>query len=207
MVNQVAVYLNNSGKTADINEAGFIRVYLKECGEWKVIRELPFKIDRTKGMKVIRSEIIKTVEILDQCKIFVAKSVSGLTYTVLDNMGFTIWEIPDEPSKFLQYVLDKEEKEEMLANIPATNETNTIAPIETDKEGYYYLNLKELQENRATITSKQALQPFLNKGSFNELKVTCSHVPGWMERELERMDFKFKIFKDNPTEYNVVISH
>lgn len=207
MVNQVAVYLNNSGTTADTNEPGFIRVYLKECGEWKVIRELPFKIDKTKGMKVIRSEIIKIIEILDECKIFVAKAVSGLTYTVLDNMGFTVWEIPYEPSRFLQYVLDKEEKEEMMVNIPATNEINTVAPKETDKQGYYYLNLKELQENRATITSKQALQPFLNKGSFHELKVTCSHVPGWMERELGRMDLKFKISKDSPTEYNVVISH
>ncbi|MFT8315572.1 MAG: Fe-only nitrogenase accessory protein AnfO [Clostridium sp.] len=207
MVNQVAVYLNNSGKTEDINEYGFIRLYLKEYGEWKVIRELPFKIDIKKGMKAVRSEITKTVELLGECKIFVAKKVSGLAYTVLDNMRFTVWEISDDPSEFLQYVLDNKEKEEMLANSPVINEVETIAPAETDKEGCYYLNLKELQENRATITSKQALQPFLKKGIFNELNVVCSHIPGWMEKELRSLDLKFEISKSNPTEYSVLISH
>lgn len=206
MSKEIAVYLNSFGQTAELNESGHIEVFLKKQGQWNVIKEVPFKIESAKGMKEIRSEIIKIAEVLDTCKIFVAKKITGLAYTVLEKMEFNNWEMDGEPHEFLEYVLNNEEEDEASTLLTSCESVNVIEPVESDEKGYYTLDLKELQERNLGITSKQALQPFLNNVVFYELEVTCTHIPGWLERELDRLHLNSQILKSSPNDFKVTIS-
>lgn len=210
MFEEIAVYINSLGQTAKLNESGVVKVFSRNQNEWSVIRELPFKINSAGGIKAVRSDVLNIAKALDKCKVFVAREISGLTYTVLDTLGFSTWEMDGSPNEFLEYVLDKEKEEaeqiKLIKSEKSCDKKEIIAPVESNEKGCFILNLKELQESNTSVTSKQALQPFLNNGIFYELKVTCNHIPGWLERELIRLNLNFEILKASPTDYIVTIS-
>lgn len=80
-------------------------------------------------------------------------------------------------------------------------------PIEAEEEGRYYLNLIKLQVNKAAVSSKQALLPFLRGRNFKKLSVICNHIPPWLEGEIKNLKMKMDIERKTQKEYEVVISN
>lgn len=209
MLKEIAVYVNNIGEVTDFNKAGIIKVFSKYKNQWIISRELPFEFHSTKEKSDLSLDVLNIAEALENCRIFVAREFSDLAHKVLDSMGFSTWKMDSDPSNFLEYVFEKEvEEAEAIRLMDYSNTINkkqNISPIEIDDNGNYILNMKELQEHNTGVTTKQALRPFLNNENFNELIVTCSHIPYWLEKEIEKLNLSFRFSETGPSDYIIVI--
>ncbi|AKL96289.1 Fe-only nitrogenase accessory protein AnfO [Clostridium aceticum] len=200
MSKEIACFLNDNNHTSVLLETGCIRVYKKVEGQWEIVKEFPFGIDYTKGMIGVRQSLTEMMKSLgDSCKIFAAREITGLIYTVLDAEGFTLWELEGHPEIFLDVILEKEEE------VNDSEEEEAPMPIEGEKKGYYFMNLKKLQQSSTGVTSKQVLLPFLRKNSFYELKVICAHIPKWFEGEFQKLNLKADVNQEEDGNYHVTV--
>jgi len=210
MLKEIAVYVNSLGEVANFNEAGIIKVFSKDKNEWKIARELQFKFYSTEEKSDLSLNALNIAEALENCKIFVAREFSDLAHIMLDTMGFSTWKMEGNPSGFLEYLLEKEEEEaeeiRLMDSSNFSDKKQNISPIEIGNDGYYILNLKELQEHNTGITSKQALKPFLNNKNFTEIIITCTHIPNWIGREVENLNLNYQFTKTGQNDYVIVIN-
>lgn len=210
MDNRIAVFLNDKDETTSFTEEGIIKIYFKEKTKWQIYKESLFSMDKCNGIKSVRESLFNLIGILEECRIFVASEIIGLPYNILDSKGFDLWEIDGVPEDFLDYVLEESLKEK-LSNEEQEKSKQLLQaevidkPIETDKKGCFYLNLKNLQETKSGVSSKQALLPFLTNYTFSELELLCSHVPPWIENFVKEFHFKLDTVKIKSNEYKVVI--
>lgn len=202
---KMAVVLNGSGGTETIHEGSIIRIYSKEKDNWQVIKEFPFTLRGLMVLKAIRENMLNLIEMLGECKIIVAKELNGVPNSILDMSGFTIVEVAGKPDDFLDDVLERIEEHEVSLILAAKEKEANTKPVSLKDDGYYYINLKELQNKDSGITSKQALLPFLNNTSFYELEIICSHEPRWLEEELKRLNMKSVITMVDANEYKIVV--
>lgn len=200
---EIAVFLNHKGETATFNENGVVRVYLKDEKQWKVINELPFGINHLKSLKEIREAIMKMADGLNKCRVFVAATMIGIPYTILESMGFNLWKIEGAPIEFLDHVLENEEQE-IVNKLNKSNKTIPM-PIKNDENGNYHIDLKIILESNEMVTSKQILLPFFNNTKFKELQIRCGHVPKWFEEEFKKLGFTWDIENINKNELNIKV--
>lgn len=211
MKKEIALYVNSLGQIADFNKSGFIRIFIKDNSKWKLKKETEFEFSSVTKTDNQRLDAVKIWEALNDCKVLVAKEIPELIYMLLDDVGVSIWKMEGEQYETLEYVFEKEMEEEEEIKIinkgKIYNEEESFLPKEIGNSGYYTLNLKKLQEDNIGITTKQVLKPFLLKNKFNELVVTCSHIPFWLESELERLNLNFESSKTGENDYILIINH
>jgi len=207
MDKEIAVFVNESGKTASMYEDGSVKVFSKVDDNWKVNREVTFFLDASNGIKEVRKNVIDLVKFLDKCKIFIGKEVSGQLYNVLDMNGVSICENEGVSEEFLDYLIEEEEKYKEMGSLKNHEEDVLPYPISENEDGNYSINLKLLSINKPNVTSKQALIPFLNNEKFYQLEVICGHVPRWFEIELDKLNLKYEVIKESETQYKVIIYH
>lgn len=211
MKKEIALYVNSLGEIADFNKSGFIRIFIKDNSKWKLKKETEFEFSSVMKTDNQSLDAVKIWEALNDCKVLVAKEIPELIYMLLDDVGVSIWKMEGEQYETLEYVFEKEMEEEEEIKIinkgKIYNEEESFLPKEIGNSGYYTLNLKKLQEDNIGITTKQVLKPFLLKNKFNELVVTCSHIPFWLESELERLNLNFESSKTGENDYILIINH
>lgn len=204
MAKEIAVFVDEKGKTASFVERGKIIVYQKKRGLWQVSREKDFALDNHLGMSGLRKSMAEALSFLDNCKVFVALSVVGLPYFELEKASCSVWEFDGLALDLLDYVLAKEEENHVIVEnkgqTPAIPEPLEVSP------GSYQISLKDIQRNNSGITSKQALLPFLRWGKFYSLEVLCDHIPPWLEAELLAGKFIGDVQKISKDETRVTIS-
>ncbi len=180
MAFDIAVYLNERGETAGLDEPGKLVVHRKRQGIWKECREKEFSPAEMPGMSGLRRMMSEMLDFMGECRVFVGQTVTGIPYFELEKSGCTVWEMPGLPVTWLDYIQEQEESEQWLE----TKVPLTVVPVpEEVGEGRFRISIKEIQDSGGGITSKQVLQPFLRRGQFYELEVLCSHVPPWLEAE------------------------
>lgn len=64
-------------------------------------------------------------------------------------------------------------------------------PIKNGDDGSYYIDLRIITENNEKVTSKQVLLPFFYNTIFEELELTCDHIPPWFDVELKQLNLKY----------------
>ena len=64
--------------------------------------------------------------------------------------------------------------------------------IQKIKDGYYFINLRKIQEHNINLTSKGILLPFFKTTVFYQLEIICGHIPPWFEAEGKRLNLKFE---------------
>lgn len=211
MIKEIAMYVNNLGEITDLNRAGFIKIFSKDNDKWNSINEIPFEFHTVKEREDIRLDTLNISEALKNCKVFVAAEIPDLIHMMLDGIGVSTWKMDGNQNEILDYVLEKEEEEaEEIKFIGASkfsDKKQSIFPIKIGCNGNYILNLKELQERNTGITTKQVLKPFLKDNNFTELILNCSHIPCWLEVELERLNLSFECSKTGRNDYIVIINH
>ncbi|AIF49602.1 Fe-only nitrogenase accessory AnfO family protein [Pelosinus sp. UFO1] len=202
MAEHIAVCMNDNGVTSSLYDASAIVIYQKELGNWDILREKKFSLDKQGGMVGMRRQMAELIPFLEQCKVFVGESVVGVPYFELEKMQCSIWEFEGEPLSFLDYVLEQEESKAQENAVQGSN----AVPVPVEREnGVYYISIKEIQENSGGITSKQVLLPFLRQGKFYSLEVLCNHIPPWLEAELSVGNLIGRVEKLAPTETHVYI--
>lgn len=203
MAFDIAVYVDGNGETASLNRPGKLVLYRKRQGRWKVCREKGFAPVPEEGMGGLRRMMGEIIEFMDQCRVFVGHTVTGIPYFELEKYGRTVWEMQGKPGEFLEHVLEREEEESRqdqkapLVAVPVPEEVG---------EGRYRVSIKEIQDSGGGITSKQVLQPFLRRGNFYELEITCSHVPPWLKAEFTTGVFQGEVLHQGAGELKLVIS-
>jgi Fe-only nitrogenase accessory protein AnfO len=203
MAREVAVFLDNNGRTGALGEPGRVCVYRRRQKTWTVARETEFTLTGEGGLKGLRRQLGGLLAFLGECRIFVARSLSGVPYYELEKAGFNIWEQDGEPLAYLEEVWAGEERERTATSAPPPASV-PLGPSEK-APGHYYISLKEIQARNAGITSKHVLQPFLRRGRFAVLEVVCDHLPPWLELDLASGAFSWTSEKVGERETRIII--
>ncbi|WP_333858914.1 Fe-only nitrogenase accessory protein AnfO [Clostridium sp.] len=209
MNKEIAVLENYNGEIASFLEPGTVKLYTKQDKDWKIKDEIIFSIYKITDVNLIRERIIKMVESLGQCKIFVGKKIGGIPYSILERFGVNSWEITGKPDEFLDHVMEKEEDEErkLLESSPKCQDKCVCEPIKIGQEGHYFLDLIKVQQQNPNITTKQILVPFFKNQTFSELTINCSHVPKWFENELDNFGLKADVQIEEKNRFKVTVKY
>jgi len=185
MAEKIAVTFRGKNDFVSLAQADTLMVFEKRKNTWTPRKEIPYQINLSTNLQEIRNQVRNLITKLDDCKIIVSQSITGLVYNVFDRMGFYIFEVPAFQTTILDEILtDINNNMESIER----NEAIPTTPIET-VDGIYFLDLIQLQTNRPDISSKKALQPFLHNTPFIKLDMLCSHLPPWLENTEYKNDF------------------
>jgi Fe-only nitrogenase accessory protein AnfO len=204
MAREIAVFIDNQGRTGSLGQPGRVRVYRRWRKTWTEAREREFSLEAAGGLKGLRRQMAELLAFLGDCRIFVAASLSGVPYYELEKAGFNLWEESGEPHTYLEAVWAREEIERTAPKQAPAAAAVLPAPVET-APGHYFVSLREIQAKNAGITSKQILQPFLRKGTFGLLEVVCDHLPPWLELDLQAGGFTWTSEKISERETKIII--
>lgn len=185
---KIAVTCKGSALFSTFADCDTCIIYEKENNNWKARKQFTIQITAKTNPETFRNEIRTIIAKLDDCKIIVSQSLTGLAYHIFDRMGFYIFETAElAPDTFDQILHDIDKNTQEL-----TTQEMPTKPMKTD-EGIYFLDFIQLQQVHPEISSKRALQPFLQSTPFIKLDILCSHLPPW----LESPDYKnrYDIFK------------
>lgn len=205
MSNKIAVIVNAEKSTSSFENGCKLNLYYKDNNNWQLMKDIDYSLDTNISLSEIRDYIRSVILKLEDCKIVIGKTVSGLPYNVFDRMGFAIFEVENISDALLDEIFSEVEAS-TNERINSYSKLST-SPVETEINGIYFLNLIELQEKHPEISSKKALQSFISSTPFYRLELICSHVPPWFEgyfpqkkltyslEELEKNKYKVTIFK------------
>jgi Fe-only nitrogenase accessory protein AnfO len=203
MAQDIAVFVGVSGRTISVDEQGVWKIYRKQPSGWQEIRELSIHVDKTAGLVKLRQQLAEIITFLADCRIVVAAVVKGIPFFEFEKAACNVWEFAGFPQDFLDYILDKEQeiKEQQADSV----ETLPLPLPENLGNGQFRISIKEIQSRNNTITSKQVLQNFLQRGRFYSLDVLCSHIPPWLEGELLLGKYQVVAEQRNPQEIKLTI--
>jgi hypothetical protein len=196
---KIAVLLSATGEIASAENADVITVYKKNDDGWLEDAAFPARLDYT-SPTLLHKSLRDLVMDLEDCRIVVGETISGIPYHVLCRHGFAVFEadlLTDELLTDIQK--DFEEAEETMAE-----EDVPTRPMPTFECGHYALDLIRLQEVHPEISSKMALRDFL-KGDFKELRLTCTHVPPWLANDVALAGATMLTTQSGPGRYKVSI--
>lgn len=203
MAKEIAVFVGPDGSSASLEEPGKVVVFRLAQGAWEVDRELEASMGDVKGMRELRQHMAGIVRFLDECRVFVARSATGIPYFELEKAGCSIWEYVGTPDDFLGRVWEREEAERASEDKQAA--PGIPSPEETSP-GNFFISIKEIQSRNADVSSKQVLREFIRQGGFRSLLIICGHTPPWIEAEAMRGGFLFEVEQVDRNEYKVKIA-
>lgn len=203
MAKEVAVFLGADGSSASLEEPGKVVVFRRAQGSWETDREREFSIGRAKGMRELRLKMGEILQFLGECRVFVARSATGVPYFELEKAGHSVWEFTGKPAEFLEHVWEEEEKEQAATD---TQAPPSIPAPEEKTPGNFFISIKEIQGKNADVSSKQILQQFIRKGDFRTLVIICSHIPPWVEVEAVSRGLVFEAEQTGKNEFKVRIA-
>ncbi len=191
MSEKIAVIMNRDNELTSFDEGSVLLIFNREPESWKVISEIPYSLDITSRIPEIRDSIRTVILQLEDCKIIIGKTVTGLSYNIFERMGFEIFEADAFSEALLTEIsseLDAEADDSKTA-FP----TAATSPVPTSEEGVYFLDLIKLQESHPEISSKKALQSFIEVNPFFRLDVVCSHIPPWFDILLPKKKLTYSV--------------
>lgn len=187
-MDKIAVIMNDEIKIDSFIDGAIISLYENKGASWFVSKSILVCINFRMELSLVRKEIQKLIAELDDCKIIVGKSISGLAYQMFDQMGFDIFEIDEfSPTIFDKIIFDIK-----ISSVSKDDSTIPLIPMETNIPGVYFLDLITLQQQNPEVSSKMALQPFLTSTPFLQLDVNCVHLPLWIEKFVTEKGMELK---------------
>ena len=183
---KIAAFVDEEGNALPFCATGIVEMYTLEEETWKCIKRISFSIRDDLNIAEIRSRIRVMAKELDDCKIFLAETINGTPYTILEGLGMTFWKIKGDPKNYFSYVFEEEEKLKAGKRMPKPQVIGDI------RDGKYRINLADAMNNNP-FTSKQILLPFLTETAFQRLEVICEHIPRWFEKEFYALKLNLRI--------------
>jgi Fe-only nitrogenase accessory protein AnfO len=202
---KIAIVENDDQRTSSIFEQGSIAVYEKNVDKWEFLNRFENKVCNAKDITTVRRTVLDTIKQLGDVKILIASEIPGIAPGIFETAGFEIvlvenstLNILDSFNEEILKVLKKRQEEALKFDIMQFLEPGI-------NEGYFYLNMEEILLKNPQLTSKIILTKFLEKGGFNRLEVTCSHVPKWFDRDLITLGFEYQTLNSLPNKKTVRI--
>jgi Fe-only nitrogenase accessory protein AnfO len=197
-MNEIGVFVNEQNNTSSFEDAKYIRIF-EQKGEWKIKKEI--LINRTsneKGLNGIREEYKNLVKQMDECKIIVVTKAFGIPYSVFYMEDFSVWELEGNPMEYLDEILKRERDQE-------ETEAKEVGVGKKINEGYYLIDLQELELTNPEMSSKKAIIPYLQREEVEIIEVRCCHVPPWLINKKENNEIKLKVNEIGRNDYKVMI--
>jgi Fe-only nitrogenase accessory protein AnfO len=185
MTNKIAVIVNYESELANFEEGSSIILYNKlNDDNWQVEHIISYSLEPLSSISDIRNCVKTVISELNDCKIVIAKTMSGIPYIIFDRMGFAIFESTYISNTILDEILSDVEEYSNIkhrSSIECPTSEWPTSPVETEIPGVYFLNLIELQQKHPEISSKKALKAFVESAKFSKLELICNHLPPWLE--------------------------
>lgn len=198
---KIAVFINEEGFSCKPSDSTSVAVYEKESNQWVLTQSHKVLISTPKTLESVRIFLNTMMAYLNDCKIIVASKMLGASYNILDRAGFQIWEFQGKPLDFLPII----EQKEIILAYELKPETNPFAHFEKTGEDSYAINIKQILFSDPTVTSKKLLMPFLDHMDFEQLEVTFSHLPPWLDIGLEKRQMTRELIGHHIDEHKVLI--
>ena len=146
-------------------------------GDWNKLGNFYVNLSSDMSVGRVREELSALLDTLGDCRVAAGAGITGVLFHLLDSRGYAVFETADISPDTLDGILAD------LAEAAAAEAQSDVPrrPAETETPGVYALDLIQLQEAYPGISSKQALRDFLETAPFDELRLTCAHVPPWLE--------------------------
>lgn len=204
-VNLMAVFCDDGGCLARFEAMTNFVFYSKTDAGWDKSDRVPFSCDLSGGLASIRENISQMLGAFNDCRIIIAKSITGIPYQIFDRAGFIICESQSFDLELLAAI----QADLICQDEEAQADTKLLArtPEATDIPGYYRFDLSQVQRKYPELSSKKALLPFLKETPFYALEVVCDHIPPWFEQQLPAMQMQYRVENNNNSAQHVVITH
>jgi len=198
-MDEIAVFLDEKNEISSFTEARCVNIFTKEEDSWKVKKEILLEHTSSgKGIKEVRAEYVNLSRQMEECKIIIVTKAFGIPYSVFYAEDFSVWELAGNPLNFLDEIIMKEKDEE-------ERDENQEEIAKKLGEGYYLIDLMELEILNPELSSKKAIIPYLEKEEVKKIEIHCCHVPPWIIKEKDKGKIELKIEEIKRNEYNVTI--
>lgn len=180
----IAVFLQDGKPASSFFAADEIDIFTKSDDKWGVTDTCGVPEAWPQDLAAFRTEIRSLVERIlkdTDCKAVAGGEFSGIAFNELDRAGLHIFSISAVSDGTLDGIVSDIEKNNEASRIKEQIILDA-KPVETSVPGVWYLDLIALQTQYPDISSKKAMQEFVQTVPFLELHLVCNHVPPWMER-------------------------
>lgn len=176
----IAICLQDDNAIHAFSDCTTIAVYQKESG-WLRTDQFGVTISGASNLRQLREEIHRMIGRLGSCRVIAGSGLGGIAFGEFDKAGFSIFDITEYNDTVLDGIMEdlRQAQEEHERQVRQMNRTQ---PVETDVPGIYSFNLTAAQNEHPELSSKMLLGDFLSSTPFLELRLTCAHLPPWLER-------------------------
>nr|WP_312290389.1 Fe-only nitrogenase accessory AnfO family protein [Clostridium chromiireducens] len=198
-MNEIGVFLDEKETISSFDGARYVKIFTKDKYLWKTKKVI--LINRTsgeKGINGIRQEYKNVLSEMEDCKIIVVSKAFGIPYSVFYMEDFSIWELEGNPFDYLDEIIERELEQEEL-------DKKEIEIAREISEGYYFIDLQELELTNPEISSKKAIIPYLEKEDVKKIEVHCCHVPPWLISRKENGEISLEINEIKRNDYKVIV--
>lgn len=177
---KIAAFLNDY-IISSFQDADTLCIYEYNEG-WNLTKSIKIDGSHLNSMKSIRDYYFKLTEELEDCKIIIVNKAIGTPYSIFYKEDFSIWELKGNPLDYFEMIIEKENQH----NADFEEEKEEVKKLVRFKgDGYYEIDLEEIQNKKPDLSSKMIIKPFLEKKDFKVLEIHCCHTPPWLIAESE----------------------
>ncbi|GEP64273.1 Fe-only nitrogenase accessory AnfO family protein [Clostridium beijerinckii] len=198
-MDEIGVFLNEKDLISSFEEARYVKIFAKEKHLWKTKKTI--LINRAGGEKSIneiRQEYKNVINEMDDCKIIIVTKAFGIPYSVFYMGDFSVWELEGNPFDYFDEII----KNEMVQE---ENENKEVEIAKKLGDGYFMIDLQELELINPEITSKKAIIPYLEKEDVKKIEVRCCHVPPWLVAKMDKGEILLSINEIKRNDYMVTV--
>ena len=202
MAREIGAFVDETGRAAALSQPCSLRIFRRDRGQWRLDRSASLNLADASGLADLRHRMAEIIAVFGECKTAMAAAFQGAALHELEKAGIELWEVDGDPAALLDTILFEEEKAAQQAD------KSTALPfpvLENLGEGRYSLSIAEVQRSSGGLTSKQVLLPILQQGSFRELAIMCTHVPPWLEAEVNSRGWQLRTEKTGGSQFTATI--
>jgi len=177
---KIAVFTNKESGLCDFFDASRFLIFEKQTDKWEITGKTEFEKITPSNPAQTRKMTRELLPLLDGCGVIAGKLLVGIPYSVFDIAGLHIFQINEVNDAVFDGIIKDIQNAEAQRNLKERIITEA-RPVETSTPGVFSLDLIALQNECPEVTSKKAMADFLENTPFLELRLTCKHIPPWIE--------------------------
>ncbi|KPF94289.1 Fe-only nitrogenase accessory protein AnfO [Rhodopseudomonas sp. AAP120] len=209
---KIAAYVDAEGEIARVSDKGAILLFELSGEVWKVRKTIRFGLRPDDGLAEIHASLAAMVPELEDCRLFLSRSVRGVVNSLLQEMGIQTWQSHGPLFTQLETIARKENERAQQAAKDARAERrrtrrrrhhldgsdlDDIRPVLVGDEhsGHFRLDLVRLLQDDPWLNSWDILIPFLAGTPFRQLDLVCDHIPRWFSRAMRALAMDAEIME------------
>ncbi|MGX7744228.1 Fe-only nitrogenase accessory protein AnfO [Rhodopseudomonas parapalustris] len=210
---KIAAYVDAEGEITKVSDKGVILLFEQHGEVWKVRKTIRFAVRPDDGLAEIHASLAAMVPELEDCRLFLSRSVRGVVNSLLQEMGVQTWQSRGPLFTQLETIARKENERAQQSARAARAERRSrrrrrrqddsgsdldeIKPVLVgdDDSGHFRLDLVRLLQEDPGLNSWDILIPFLTGTPFRQLDLVCDHIPRWFSRAMRALDMDAEIME------------